>query len=79
VRRLQAVVDRLQAGEFPDLVGQWTARALWLNELVVVEGAERVSGRFMGIDAFGRMRVLTHAGERLIAEGDVRRGPCVVD
>jgi BirA family biotin operon repressor/biotin-[acetyl-CoA-carboxylase] ligase len=79
VRQLQPVVDQLQSGDYQLVTEKWMQRALWPNQMVAVEGAEPVTGRFVGIDAFGRMRLLTSSGDRLIAEGDVRRGPRVLD
>jgi BirA family biotin operon repressor/biotin-[acetyl-CoA-carboxylase] ligase len=79
VRQLQRVIDRLQSGDYQLVTGKWMQRALWSNEVVTVEAAEPVTGRFVGIDAYGRLRLSTPSGERLIAEGDVRRGPRVLD
>lgn len=79
VRALQSAIKQLESGDFQSIADQWMRRALWLNDVVAVEGTERVTGRFTGIDTFGRMRLSTPSGERLIAEGDVRRGPRALD
>lgn len=75
VSRLRQFAGELEAGKFEAIIDQWAERALWIGEEVSIEGGNVMSGKMLGIDDFGKLRLATAGGERLIAEGDVRRGP----
>jgi BirA family transcriptional regulator, biotin operon repressor / biotin---[acetyl-CoA-carboxylase] ligase len=75
VRDLHAAVSNLEAGDWQLVIDEWTQSALWVGEHVTILADHEISGRFTGIDQFGRMILDTGAGELEIATGDVRRGP----
>jgi BirA family transcriptional regulator, biotin operon repressor / biotin---[acetyl-CoA-carboxylase] ligase len=75
VRDLHAAMSTLEAGDWQLVIDEWTQSALWVGEHVSVLADHEVSGRFAGIDQFGRMILDTDAGELQIATGDVKRGP----
>jgi BirA family transcriptional regulator, biotin operon repressor / biotin---[acetyl-CoA-carboxylase] ligase len=75
VRDLHAGVSTLEAGDWQLVIDEWTQSALWVGEHVTIVADNEISGRFTGIDQFGRMILDTGAGELEIATGDVKRGP----
>jgi BirA family biotin operon repressor/biotin-[acetyl-CoA-carboxylase] ligase len=60
---------------FESIRGAWLERAKPLGGPISVRiGAELVSGRFLGIDESGALRLATESGERRITAGDVSIG-----
>ncbi len=68
-RRIDAVLN----GRFEELVDEWNAACDHLGRTVAIaEGARKIEGRAIGIDATGRLRVLAGDGEeRRVGAGEL--------
>ena len=70
----------LGEGGFPSLRRRWEARAMWLGRAVrVVTEQEALQGRAEGIDDWGRLRLVTEAGELRLTAGDLSLRPVEED
>lgn len=76
---LQAVLDRLdrelEAPRWEDEVRQWERASLHRpgDVLTVRRNGEDVTGRYVGLDKAGFLRLQTESGETVVASGEVAR------
>lgn len=66
---------QLEAGQFSLVRDDWNRRAAWRGEQVTVPGDDSISGRLLGIDDWGHLRVATAAGEVILTQSEISRGP----
>jgi BirA family biotin operon repressor/biotin-[acetyl-CoA-carboxylase] ligase len=65
----------LERGEFGKIRDDWNAIAAWVGEIVSVPGDEPVSGRLVGIDDRGQLRLAGDGAESLLTQSEIVRGP----
>ncbi len=77
---VRAAWGELAAAGFGPLRQRWEKRAIWLGETVRIRTeAGELRGRALGIDDWGRLRLATAAGGRLLSAGDVSMRPAEGD
>jgi BirA family biotin operon repressor/biotin-[acetyl-CoA-carboxylase] ligase len=65
----------LERGRWADIQSEWSSRAVWLGETIVIDKDGELSGVFVGVDEFGSMIFRTGAEDLLISTSDIMRGP----
>jgi BirA family biotin operon repressor/biotin-[acetyl-CoA-carboxylase] ligase len=76
VAELMAGWATLERQGFAPIQRSWMERACWLDRPVMVKGDTVTwAGRLAGIDEWGRLRLATPQGERVVSAGDVSLRP----
>jgi len=65
----------LERGQYLNVRDAWNDVAAWKGTTVVSSGAEEATGQLLGIDEWGRLRLLTDRGEVLLTPNEIVRGP----